>query len=352
MFLGAGASRAAGFPLTEQLLQHIWPRPGENLDSWETVKSRQAWKSTLSRAVKVIYPDGGADGFRPPVSEFFTLLEVIDRVHAERERLPLDSRQVLIDLRREIAAGLSRLAADTRRSVGTTPHYRWIKAKNRPQVVITSNWDTLAEIAALKAGLSVYLRWPHNRQGTRRRLESQELVVLKLHGSIDWGLGSDPLVDAALKGWKYERLDAAILPAAPRRRTSRIGGEDVLRYRSVDAPVAADRSRVGFSEPLMATMSAAKDGFIQENVSAIWHDAYWALSRAKALAVVGYSFPREDLEISTLLRLTSRRAGKDRLDPDLTFTVCNPSPETHARARVLLGSSLTPSYLAAEAWTP
>ncbi len=170
MFLGAGASKAAGLPLTEELLRHIWPRDYElSHESWASQKSARQWKADLEGAVKVLYPDGGSQGFRPPVSEFFTLLEVMDRVHAGRERLPLDAGDLLKSLRAEIARGLSRAVESKRRRSAQLPHHRWFTApQGRPSVIVTSNWDTLAEQTALRAGLNVQLSWPRNANGDRR----------------------------------------------------------------------------------------------------------------------------------------------------------------------------------------
>lgn len=79
MFLGAGASKAAGLPLTEELLRHIWPRAFEaDYARWETLRSAKQWKGDLEAAARVLYPDGGSPEFRPVVSEFFTLLEVME----------------------------------------------------------------------------------------------------------------------------------------------------------------------------------------------------------------------------------------------------------------------------------
>ena len=352
MFLGAGASKAAGLPLTEELLQHIWPRDHEKVTPWERRRTRASWRRDLQKAVTVLYPDGGMAGFRPQVSEFFTLLEVIDRVHAGRERLPLPSNELLRDLRGEISSGLADACSRRVRSMATVPHYQWFKRANRPHVVITSNWDTLAEQAAIKAGLTVHLGWPTNGRGDRQALplSANSIVVLRLHGSTDWGAVDDPNFVARSNDWKYDRLDVPIQPGAHHRRTSLNGTEEIVRYRSVDAPIAADRAAPGFNEPLMATMAAGKDYFIQGPIAAIWDDAYWCLSRAKTLDVVGYSFPADDLELRTLLRLTTRKPGDSILAEDLDLAVCNPSPDTHERARSLLGGGLTSSFLGAGAW--
>lgn len=353
MFLGAGASKAAGLPLTE-VLQRIWPRDHEVVSPWEARRRKPTWKRDLQRAVTVLYPDGGADGFRPPVSEFFTLLEVIDRVHSGRERMPLSTEDLLRDLRGEISTGLARACAELVRRMAQTPHYAWFRSSARPHVVITSNWDTLAEQAAMKAGLTVHLGWPTKGNGERKAgpLTSGEVVVLKLHGSTDWGLATDEVCVANTPPWKYDRLDAPISPGRHSRTTSISGGEELVRYRAIDAPVTTDRVAEGFKEPLMATMAAGKDYFIRGAIATIWDDAYWTLSRARTLDIVGYSFPDDDLELRTLLRLTTRKPGDSALADGLELSICNPSPDTHDRARARLGAGLTSSYLGAGSWMP
>jgi hypothetical protein len=54
------------------------------------------------------------------------------------------------------------------------------------------------------------------------------------------------------------------------------------------------------------------------------------------------------LELRSLLRLTTRRAGESTLSERLEVSVCNPSPDTHERARSLLGEGLAASYLGAD----
>lgn len=353
MFLGAGASKAAGLPLTEELLRHIWPRDFEaSYPRWESMRVAKQWRADLEAAVRVLYPDGGSDGFRPVVSEFFTLLEVMERVHGDRERLPLDPGDLLKALRAEIAQGLLQTAAAQWRKASRLPHYNWFKApQGRPSVVITSNWDTLIEQSAIRAGLNVMLTWPRTRGGARRlELPAKTVVVLKLHGSADWGRGDDVCVPdiAAARAWEFERLNAEILPK-PHRQHSRDGTEVILRHRSYDHPTAASRGMRRFDEPLMATMAAGKEAFIAD-LGDIWDDAYWVLSRASWLDIVGYSFPPDDLELRTLLRVTTRQPRQAGLASDMELSVVNPSPDTHERARSFLGMEISSSYAGAESW--
>ncbi len=63
------------------------------------------------------------------------------------------------------------------------------------------------------------------------------------------------------------------------------------------------------TEPHMVTMARGKASDLGP-LSAVWRDAYAAVSRAKRLEIVGYSMPDDDIEIRTLLRAGVRRGGK------------------------------------------
>lgn len=339
-------------PLTEELLQKIWPRDHEPTDGlWTSRRTRTAWNDTLKQTVRILYPDGGADGFRPPVSEFFTLVEVMARVHDGRARLPLDAAPLLDDLRGEIAGGLAVAVEGLRRHVTGTPHHHWLSSPDRPDVVITSNWDTLVELAAYRVGLEVHFTWPKKANGDPvSALPANAIVILKLHGSIDWGSPEDPAVSLH-KNWAFEGLNTAILKGDghPRRQHHRDGSETLLRYRSIDNPEAAGRSAAPFRSPAMATMSAGKDTAIAQ-IHFLWDDAYWCLSRAKRLDLVGYSFPADDLELRTLLRVSTRKPGVADLDGRVRVNICNPSPDVHDRARSFLGTGVASSYGGASGW--
>jgi hypothetical protein len=347
MFLGAGASKAAGLPLTEELLEHIYPRRPPAV--WHSVHSGTAWARLLSTALKVLYPAGDANGFRPSVADFFTVLEVVATVHANRERLPLDALTLVGDLRTEIARGLHDQLDDL--AIDTSPHYAWFTSDQYPQVVVTSNWDTMAERAALLAGRTVRLLWPRDTRDRRiTALRRGEVVILKLHGSIDWGTYATRSVLKTPLAEFYSALETAVRKRTAFERATK-PADLPLRFRSLEDKRDGQGKRVGFAPPLMATMAVGKQAQI-DLLGTVWDDAYWCLSRAATLGVVGYSFPPDDLELRTLLRMTTRRAGQATLDSTLALTMCNPSPESHDRGRHFLGDPITSDYRGADAWAP
>jgi len=309
------------------------------------VHSQGEWASRLSEAVQVLYPQGGDRGFRPQVADFFTVLEVFAQVHEGRERLPVRASTLLRDLRKEIATGLEEEVSEIRdptKPIRPWPHRRWTSQVGGAHVIITSNWDTLVEAAAFLQKRRLYMAWPRDRN--RRRMTSlgaEAVVVLKLHGSTDWGLRNEAVRRATPQN--YSHLNTRIGVQEDRQR-GRWPNRSVLRFRSLDVPRLSHE--IGFGNPLMATMALGKTNAI-EVLESVWADAYWCLSRAVDLNIIGYSFPSDDLEIRTLLRASTRRAGSSALDSGVNITISNPSPEAHDRARSFLGEGLVSDYFGA-----
>jgi hypothetical protein len=348
MLLGAGASKAAGLPLTEELLRRVLDRD-ETGHTWSERRRRADWENVLTRAFQILYPDGGARGFRPSVAGFFTLLEVVAQVHEGRERMPLGAHTLLRDLRCEIALGLEAVALGL--AANGTPHAAWFSSTHRPSVVVTTNWDTVIERAARAVGLTVRLSWPLDRIRRRRALRGDELVVLKLHGSTDWGTSGARTFRGPRVSDFYTTLSQPVGEWAW-FRGGRIPDARLLRYRSLDEddPVNILRG-LGFDPPFMSTMAIGKEETVNA-LASVWDDAYWVLSRARELDVLGYSFPDDDLEIRTLIRVTSRKAASALVDPQLTLRVINPAPDAHDRARAYLGSSIASDYRTGSTWAP
>jgi hypothetical protein len=344
LFLGAGASKAADLPLTEELLRKVLDSPGST-ETWHRYRTRKAWTQTLTDAFRVLYPDGEATGFRPSVVDFFTVLEVVADVHEGRERLPLPAQALLRDLRCEIALGLEEaLPAST---PTTQPHYKWFE-NDPPAIVITTNWDTVIERAALAAGLKVRLTWPRDRRNRRwSKLRKNELLILKLHGSTDWGIARDRVERSGTVSDYYSDLSAPVGVVTGRGRGA-LRTTDVLRYRSLERDPKVPEI-LGFDPPIMATMAMGKHTSISA-LASVWSDAYWALCRSRDVTILGYSFPTDDLEIRSLLRVTTRKAGSAGLPKDLNLLVVNPSPDAHDRARAFLGATVMSDYRTGSTW--
>lgn len=324
-FLGAGFSCASGLPNTAALLDSVH-RLAEANASWGVSRNLG---TRLQDAYAFFYPDKGA-GFRPEVVDFFSVLTAY--IQIDRSGLPdgFPDRELLADLRFAIVHVLcENLKVVTNAELGSNHELvdRMIQPGN---IVITTNWDTLVERAA-------------DARSVKYRLCGRpaygELLVLKLHGSIDWLQPSR--VKKPLGKKSYAELTE--ICGSGRPGTSRpTATSPVIRTR-VSNPGATWRTIKGAtSDPFMLTMTPGKADSLGP-VLDLWEHAYRSVSAAETLEVIGYSMPVDDIEIRTLLR-----AGVLRGPNDPEITVRNPAPDVHARFRELIFRDVQSDYMAVD----
>jgi hypothetical protein len=327
--VGAGVSTALGLPNTPSLIDAVL----------DLAKGPKHWLQSdqlpdrLDSAFRYFYPDAQHAGFRPDVVDFFSVLRTYLDVGSGFAGGLTDAPLLYRSLRFAISNLLiERIRhCDDRLRRG----HQFLDEIVQPgNIVITSNWDFAIERYAQHVGVPVRLA------GSRET----ELVVLKLHGSIDWCLGTDmssnyPASDyATLNERLYgERPYQPALPAAKERAAT------LVRIRAVEELNRSWRLiRSRADELHMVTMGRAKSGDLGP-LTSVWRDAYAAISRAATLKIVGYSMPDDDIEIRTLLRAGIRRgSGPKRL------VVKNPAPDVHDRVRRYLIPA-EPDYLPVDA---
>jgi hypothetical protein len=325
--IGAGLSCALGVPNTASLVSAV-------MDAYA---KGPGWRHSgplkrLPDSFRFFYPDGGSRDFRPSAVDFFsTLKSYIDTA----EGLPGGLKDAP-ELYRSLKFAIARIIierlrqCDGRLAVGSHDYLnRIVKPGN---IVVTSNWDVAIERYAWHKGVPV--RWSGN--------DANELVVLKLHGSVDWTLGTGgflkPESDYAVLGERLNqgRTYRIPLPAAAGREGA------VFRMRALSDNWNQAWSFVSSRtpEPHMVTMARGKAGDLGP-LNDVWRDAYAAISRAKTLELVGYSMPDDDVEIRTLLR-----AGVGRGADPPTIRVRNPAPDVHDRVRRFLSHNIMSDYQA------
>ena len=202
-FLGAGFSCAAGLPNTAALLSEVH-RLAQSNNSWGVSKNLE---SRLEEAYGFFYPDKGP-GFRPEVVDFFSVLTAYGQI--VRAGLPdgFPDRDLLADLRFAIVHVLCGGLRSLQDSALTNSHALLDRMVRRGNVVVTTNWDTVVERAAEARGI------PFRNRGLPA---DGELLILKLHGSIDWlrpGDAKKPVGNVA-----YASLDELRASARAHRRT-------------------------------------------------------------------------------------------------------------------------------------
>lgn len=324
-FIGAGLSCALGLPNTAMLLDEVLDL-ADRSPRW----SRLALREDLERAFQFFYPDAVHEGYMPDVVDFFSALRTYLDVGAGLPGGFSHAPSLYRSLRLAIAQVLIERTKQAHLSIRSS-HPDLDQIVQPGNIVITSNWDVLIERYAKKHDVPLRL------SGTG---DPDELVLLKLHGSVDWCIGEHISKAAVVRNYATlsERMFAtrsyqpSIPPKADRASIA-------LRTRAIERWGSAWRTISSFSsEPYMVTMARGKTGDLGP-LSHVWRDAYGALSRARSLEIVGYSMPPDDIEIRTLLRAGLQR-GED-LDEVI---VRNPAPEVHLRVRQYLDRTVESDY--------
>jgi len=176
------------------------------------------------------------------------------------------------------------------------------RSLNDGDVVITTNWDTLAERALMETG-----KWlPSDGYGfqvcleTGSELEQQPLPeelrvpssvkVLKLHGSVGW--------------FRKNNVHEVYLRHANYLQDMILLGKYVIRDKNELSP------GVGRPEnPMIIFPSYLKqiEGPIMQS---IWDQVAHALNHAEELTIVGYSLPAPDVAVRTLINPIRRRLAE------------------------------------------
>lgn len=324
-FVGAGLSCALGLPNTAMLLDEVLDL-ADRSPRW----NRLGLRDDLERAFQFFYPDAVHEGYMPDVVDFFSALRTYLDVGAGLPGGFKDAPALYRSLRLAIAQVLIERTKQARHSIRAS-HPDLDQIVQPGNIVITSNWDVLIERYAQQRDVPVRLA------GTG---DPDELVLLKLHGSVDWCIGGHISKAATVRNYATfsERMFAtrSYQPSIPPKSDR---AQMALRTRAIERWGSAWRIISSFSsEPYMVTMARGKTGDLGP-LGDVWRDAYGALSRARSLEIIGYSMPPDDIEIRTLLRAGVQR-GED-LDGVI---VRNPAPEVHLRVRQYLDRAVDSDY--------
>jgi len=320
-FLGAGFSTIAHLPNTAALLNEVHELAKTNV-AWGVSKDLD---HRLTDAYRFFYPDQ-REGFRPEVVDFFSVLASYNQI--DKGNLPdgFPAGALLADLRFAVVHVISERLRVLTNTTLQSNHVLLDRMVARGNVVITTNWDTLVERAANAREV------PHRLRGSP---VDSELLVLKLHGSIDWLRKGDAKKSLS----KSYYADLAELLASSRARTRTVQSSDLLRSRVANAGATWRTIKAATRDPFMLTMSPGKADALGPLIP-LWEDAYRAISAAATLEIIGYSMPADDIEIRTLLR-----AGVQRGPQDPEIVIRNPAPYVHSRIRTLIHRDADSDYL-------
>jgi hypothetical protein len=335
-FIGAGVSASLDMPNTAGLL--------EALKRFFDTPSGTHWaiQSSIEEAVEFFYPDALGNGgtYQPDAVDFFSTLKTFVDVGAGWTGTGLpDSPELFRSLKRAIA----HLMCWKIRDVGdaTIKNHGYLQQIVQPgNIIITTNWDTIVETHAALNNV------PLRRSSIGNVFHTEEVVLLKLHGSVDWCQGSarkpafaDTAHDTDFANLSERERGVGVsrvpLPQIAQALETR---DDVIRI-VPEKPgrlwqTVTSRAR----EPWIATMATGKADALGP-LTSIWRDAYNAIGYARHFEVTGYSLPSDDVEVRTLMRSGLKKGNELK-----KITVRNPSPDVHQRFRSLVVPNLETIY--------
>ena len=340
LFLGAGASRPFGFPMTAEILPEILRRLRKRtlFRRGRSGRSGEAGASThdelhhlLSRFLPALF----AGEVQPPL--ITDLLSLVDHLlfagNAPQPDLDLkDLDRLRTLLERAIAEVLAEPTVPDRADANEEVLRRFVdwmhdraRAGDCPLSIITTNYDVVIEkrlYARLNAreipelidfGLSWRVVDSPGDAPAQARPASPWLGLYKLHGSLDWlrcPLCDHIYIDPARTIFRGEASRDGSARAA--RLATCVCGYRPLRH-------------------IIVAPSMVRD-VRNPNLLTIWHSALESLRTADEWIVIGYSMPPEDIAIRAMLLRAHR--GRQR-PPHVRLVERGPNEEVENRYRLL-----------------
>jgi hypothetical protein len=285
--LGAGASKACGLPLTNELLPTVLP----------ALKTKSLRKRTAD-FLKYLYPYFEPRWRNyPNLEELLSLMDVYadfsSKVKSSHKFEPHEVEELKDDLLAAITASLSAKTESIK--IRKTQFFRLARLLRPGDAVVTFNWDLLVEKALTELGLD----WSYE-------LEKNTVALLKPHGSIDWFDGDKTKIKTSLTSPVIDDIGA--LRVFQKFRMPRIG-----------SPIT----------PVIVPPLVNKKWKYLE-FDRIWRSTWRALRTANDIHIIGFSLPPEDLHVRFVIRSAIRINEQTRSAP-LRVTVVNPDKTVYLR---------------------
>lgn len=314
IFLGAGAGKADGRPLQEEVFARFFSEAG-------TVESRRQLAAKLASFFSSVFGVDPLDAPSALLPTFEETLGVLDLAIGREEALPVrvESAQAVWDLRqvrRELVLALAATVSG-QPAGGDSVHARLIASLRDGQYLddiafITTNYDTLlddaidARAVAGERGTGSLLDYGLDDLSPQEEglfADERRFLCLKIHGSLNWL--QCPICD---------KLDITY------------GSDSVTRL--VDEPEEA-RCLVceTLRTPVIVPPSYYKD-LSNVHLAVVWAKSSRVLRSAAHIVFCGYSFPDADIHVKYLLK----RAQLNReYDPEpLKISLVNQYPSKPA----------------------
>jgi len=289
LFLGAGATKAVGGPMTDEILPAVFAGQAQMAggDSPETIAKLAQFLETQFHIT-----DGLPKEHYPGLPLVMSLLDT-----ALERREPFADWDVhqLTELRQAIELGTFDVLEQALMQFPTNNHYALLSTLfAAPAVphIITTNYDLVVDTALMhlssarqSSGVPNYYCGIANIAQAEQRFGT----LLKLHGSLNW-----------LFCRTCQRLELGATDSTRfLSRFAKIASPDLRSSLTADgAPCGVCGTRL---RPLLVAPSHLKD-YRNPHLSQVWYEAQRVLRQADRVIFVGYSLPDDDVEVIYLLK--------------------------------------------------
>jgi hypothetical protein len=310
--LGAGATKACGGPLTDEILP--WALGASPVGAvWDREDLLQLMQEFVGEFFRLPMPlDPAALAHLPNLP---LLLSLVDEAVDRHQQLGRWDDRDLVKVRGAIEYGVFAVIEAALRSLSANPHEELLRPlfeRGDDPTVISLNYDIIVDNTMMALafeedrpsvpdyGCDLTLPTLPFEPGRRGRL-------LKVHGSLNW-----------LYCPACHRLELFLSKSSQQLgmkiRTAKALDELYHRtYRddaySCQGTPCRQPGCHGHVRPILITPTHRKD-YRNPHVSRIWYEAERSLRTAERVVIVGYSLPWDDVEVVYLLK-----RGVEHLDP-------------------------------------
>lgn len=290
IFLGAGASKALGFPANSEILPKIF----DNVSNKKTSSSRELEKRRILRETfQQLVPGFSADNEKVGITDILSLIDF--SISSGISLLPKDGFFEMRRIRHLVDMAIIEVLNVKPNNIEKIQAFARVIKRFKEAVIITSNYDLIPETVLKTAGIKALdldygFDWRRVKTGKIiRRPAKNSYALLKLHGSLNW-------LRCPSCEQIYINLSAAIANLSDYREGKKYG-EAV----TCDCEYAPLRS-------LLVTPSLART-HPEMQLKQLVLSAVDYLSQARSVSIIGYSLPSEDLAIRSMF-IRGMRANK------------------------------------------
>lgn len=291
VILGAGASKSAKGPLTEEILPHIILR-----------KDLAPQLGEFAEFLRETFHTGVASG-EAEYPSLPLLMSLLDTAIARKQSfLGRWDLQGVTRMRRAVELGIFQVLEDELKKAPTTNHYQLLSQlfpATDPPCVVSMNYDLIIDTSMMfySASNNQPALFPDYRCDIQTQFYRDQPryfgTLLKLHGSLNWMYCStcQRLDLGASASMLYVKIMGKLL-------TEEGMTELESAYASGNMPCPNCNTTL---EPLLIAPSHLKD-YRNPHISRVWYEAERVLRQCDRAIFIGYSLPSDDVEVVYLLK--------------------------------------------------